>query len=117
MNNPECYSIIFLRKDDDHIIIDSGNFEDTYMKWAFYRDNWSKCLHEKNPLEVVEKDLGIVTAFDPGIVYEIIIKKRDMKINNNNPYFKEMNDRGFSNTLKSHSTNSSDLLERNYNKF
>lgn len=113
MNSPESYSVVFLRKDSEHVILDFSDFENAYMKWAQYRDDWAKCLHEKKPLQIVEKDLGIVTVFDPGFLYEIIIKKRNIKTSPTNPYYKEMEEKGFTNSLKNYS-NSSDLLDRGY---
>jgi hypothetical protein len=114
MSIEENYSIILLRTDGDHIILDVGNIENAYTKWATYRDEWSKSLQDKKPLIVVEKDLGIVTAFNPGIVYEIIIRKKDLRVSANNPYQKEMLEKGFSQTFGSHTKSGHDLLDRGY---
>lgn len=110
----ENYGVILLRTDQSHIVIKAVGFEEAYKKWAEYRDLWMTCLHEKKPLQVVEFDQQLVAAFDPALVYEITLRKKDAVVNENNPYYKEMVEKGFSNTLKTNSGVTRDLLDQGY---
>lgn len=111
----ENYAVILLRTDQNHIVLQVEGFEQAYQKWAEYRDLWVKCLHEKKPLEVTEFEQQLVAAFDPALVYEIVVRKKDVTINQNNPYHKEMMDRGFSNTIKQRGVGvTQDLLDQGY---
>lgn len=108
------YAVILLRSDQNHIVLQIEGFEEAYKKWAEYRDLWVTCLHEKKPLQVVEFNQQLVAAFDPALVYEIVVRKKDVAINQNNPYYKEMVDKGFSSTVKRGAGVTQDLLDQGY---
>lgn len=104
----QFYTVLVLRKDGDNITaVESADFEECYKVWEELQGKWTEAVKEVKPF--VLKD-PILTAFEPGLIYEITLRPLSYKksqINTNNPYARDMLDRGFSNTF-----GNPDLLSR-----
>lgn len=103
------YETLILRRDGQHIVaIQSTEFEKCYQKWEALHTQWQECAKEVKPFIVKDP---ILTAFEPGLIYEILLQPvmtaTKAIVNENNPYAKEMLNRGFSNTF-----GNQDLLSR-----
>ncbi len=102
------YQTLILRRDGNHIsIVESTDFEKCYKAWETLQGQWAECAKEVRPF--ILKD-PVITAFEPGLIYEIILQpvmSASKAVNENNPYAKQMLDRGFSNTF-----GNQDLLSR-----
>lgn len=112
MENPLMYSVIILRKDKDHIImIETENYDEAHEVWQKTQESWLSKLSEQKAF-VIEKP--IVTAFDPGLIYEIKIVPYSIgKSSKNNPYQEDMRSRGLEGALGRY-TSGNDLLDRGY---
>lgn len=106
------YSVLILRKDKDHItVIETENYDEAYESWKVIQEKWLGNLSEQKAF-VLEKP--IVTAFDPGLIYEIkIVPYSISKSNKNNPYLTDMKARGLENSLGRY-TSANDLLDGGY---
>lgn len=102
------YEVLILRKDGQHITaMQSIEFEQCYKVWENLHNIWLECAKEVKPF--ILKD-PILTAFEPGLIYEIILRPimtAPKSLNENNPYARSMLDQGFSSTFGNH-----DLLSR-----
>lgn len=102
------YETLILRRDGQHIsALQSSEFEECFAKWEQLQTQWTECAKEVKPF--ILKD-PVVTAFEPGLIYEIILRPlmtETKTMNENNPYTKRMLERGFSNTF-----GGEDLLSR-----
>jgi hypothetical protein len=112
MENLTIYSVLVLRKDKDHLtIIETENYDEAYESWKKIQEMWVSNLSEQKAF-VLEKP--IVTAFDPGLIYEIkIVPYSVSKSHRNNPYHSEMKTRGLEGSL-GRFTNANDLLDGGY---
>jgi hypothetical protein len=113
--NKQLYEIWILRRDADHI--KSGEFEkfeEACEEWKKLKESWHSCIKEQKPFELHKP---IVTAFDPGLISEIRIVTFVAKESANsidNPYHKEMQQRGLSEALNKYSKTGYDLLDGGY---
>lgn len=97
MNNPQSYMVAVLRSDGNHIIMDEAvSFEGAREKWIYLTRYWEECVKEKKPF-IIESP--IVTAFDPSMIYEIVLRPKSTTTSNN-PYQKEMQSKGLSEMMK-----------------
>ena len=105
------YGLYVLRRDGDHIIVlESENYEEVFTTWKEVKELWSLSIKEQKPFEI---NKPIVTAFDPGLVYEITIRPlMQASQSTNNPYVQKMNEEGFANTFNQFRGNS--ILDSGY---
>ena len=96
----QIYGVFILKRNQDHILVlESNNFEEANEVWKSLTNNWETSLKDQKPF-IFNKP--IVTAFDPGLIYEITLKpvnKSNVKVDSNNPYQRHMEKEGFTNTL------------------
>ena len=99
MENKLKYHVIVLRHNQDHIFLaELDNYDAALNLWTETKNKWGEAIKAKLPFELTSP---LVTAFDPGMIYEITIKAAEAttNVNSNNPYKRTMQERGFSNTL------------------
>lgn len=104
------YNLLILRKDQFHIeVMETDNYDKIFEKYKEVKDQWAKCIKDQNPFELTSP---VVTTFDPGLIYEITIKlvTETPSSRYENPYNKQMQEKGFSKMFSS----SSDLLDNGY---
>ncbi len=107
------YQTLILRRDGNHIaVIESVEFEKCYAMWEQLQNQWAECAKEVKPFVIKDP---VLTAFEPGLIYEITLRPvmpMTKAMNENNPYARNMLDRGFSNTF-----GNTDLLSRANNGY
>jgi hypothetical protein len=101
MNKEEkqTYGVFILRRNQDHIhILESENYDEAYESWKELKAKWETSLHEQKPFEL---NKPVVTAFDPGLIYEITLRPltKSARVSSNNPYQQQMEKEGFGNTF------------------
>jgi hypothetical protein len=112
VNPQKWFSLVLLRKDQDHIhILETQNEKEVLVVWKELVNAWKTCVKEVIPFTL---DKPLVTAFDPGLISEIKILTKEMGLSDN-PYKKEMLDKGFGNTLNNY-TRTSDILDSGYKR-
>ena len=120
LNN--IFGVYIIKKDQNVItIMQTENFDEAKKSWEAYVERWVKCINDKRPFII---DVGIsATAFDPGLISEILIKSMELsnRINPSNPYAQQMQEQGFSNTFGRYASknnnplgSSEELLDRGY---
>ena len=94
------YGLYILKRDNDHIIVDENEkYEEVFGLWKEIKSQWASSIKEQKPFELVKP---IVTAFDPGLIYEVTIRPvAEPVTNTNNPYAQKMQQNGFTNTFGS----------------
>jgi hypothetical protein len=96
----QLYAVYILKRDNSHITaIETKSFDEAHNLWKELRDKWTKAIKETLPFELSKP---IITAFDPGLIYEITLKpviEITDTINPNNPYHQQMIKNGLSSTL------------------
>lgn len=93
------YNVIVMKKAQDHIfMIETENYDEAYKVWKETKDKWTNAIKEQIPFEL---ESPIVTAFDPGMIYEITLVPIEAatNVNSNNPYKRNAQAKGFSNTF------------------
>lgn len=94
------YQVVVLRTNGDHLrIIESDDYDKCYSRWKELHTQWASCVAENKPFVVEEP---VVVAFSPSMIYEIglmPVTTQEMAAKNNNPYFKQMQEQGFSRTF------------------
>jgi len=110
MDKKQTYAVIVLKRNQDHIVVlETLDFDEAHKLYGELKEKWTKSLHDQTPFEL---STPLVTAFDPGLIYEITIRPiTESDINPNNPYRKEMINRGFSNTFNK---NTNSILDEGY---
>lgn len=98
------YGLFVLRRNEDHIsVLETDNYDEAYEAWETLKQQWAKCINESLPFELTSP---VVTAFDPNLIYEIILKPVVETMANNsrnfNPYKQAMHQNGLQNTLGNH---------------
>lgn len=91
------YGVYILRKDDQHIeLLVSNNYDECFDRYKEIKDRWAQSIKDKTPFEL---ERPIVTAFDPGLVYEITLRliTETPSSRNENPYQKQMEKNGLGN--------------------
>lgn len=114
---PAEYGVLILKRDQQHIdALVTSNYEDAYKLWNTLSNQWEKCVKEQVPFRL-EKPL--VTCFDPGLIFEITIRPvvENRMQESNNPYTKEMRDKGFSETFGRYTGNANAIPEGGGYKF
>lgn len=110
-NKTEGYSVWVMRRDQAHIaILETSNFDEADKVWKDLKDRWTTALKEQIPFELRNPR---ITAFDPGLIYEITLLPLMSNVNNDNPYQQQMRQNGFSNTFGK-LTKGSDMLDNGY---
>lgn len=102
------YQTVIFRRDGNHIaVVESTDFEKCYKSWEALQAQWAECAKEVKPFLLKDP---VLTAFEPGLIYEITLRPVmpvTKTVNENNPYAREMLNRGFSSTF-----GNQDLLSR-----
>lgn len=108
MSNTELkpvFSVLLLKKDQNVIsIVQTENYDEAKRVWSDLVERWTKAILDRRPFIL---DDGInASAFDPGLIHEILIKSIQLtnRINPNNPYLTEAQQGGFSNTFGRYSS-------------
>lgn len=98
MTEKQRYAVLVLKRDQDHVsVMDTDKFEEADKKWSELTLQWTECLHEQKPFQLRKP---LITAFDPGLIYEITVRPvSDVIKNPDNPYQQDMQRRGFSATF------------------
>jgi len=94
------YEVIMMRRDTPLVIMQSENFDECYERWKVLHSQWAEAIKEVKPFVLEDP---ILTAFEPGMIYEIILQPiqaaPSMNVNPNNPYYKNMMEHGLSKSL------------------
>jgi len=111
MSDKLKYSVLVLKRDQEHIsVVETDSFDEADKLWQSLKDKWTTCLHEQKPFELRKP---IITAFDPGLIYEITVRPvSDVVKNPDNPYQQSMQRNGFSATFRG----GSELLDNGYSR-
>lgn len=108
------YGLYVLRKDEQHLeIVVSSNYDEVFERYKEVKSQWAQAIKDKTPFEILKP---IVTAFDPGLVYEITIKliTETPSSRYDNPYQKQMEKGGLGNMLNRRLPVTGDLLDEGY---
>lgn len=101
MSNKITYGVWLLKRDQDHIqVLETEKFDEADKLWLELKDRWTMCLHEEKPFELRSP---IITAFDPGLIYEVTVRPMTMNSsdkNSDNPYQAKMKRDGFSSAFR-----------------
>jgi len=95
------YGVFILRRDNRHIsVIETEEYDKAYEVWEELNEAWIKSLKDNIPLKLTTP---IVTAFDPGLIFEINLNPvvETTASRNANPYHQKMQKEGFSNSFGS----------------
>lgn len=105
----QSYMVAILRRDGAHLsVLESDNFDQALEVYKQLKDKWKTAIKENAPFEL---ERPVVTAFDPGLIYEINLKPVvETAENTNNPYYQEMKRKGLGNTLRP----TGDMLDGGY---
>lgn len=107
----ELYQVIIFRRDGNHLKgFESDDFDEAKEKWQELQAQWVEKFKETQPFVLEDP---VVTAFDPGLILEISVLPVTEQKKSNNPYKKEMNEKGLSNTLNNY-TGGASLLDSGY---
>jgi len=95
----QTYVVNILRRDQAHLsVLESDNFDQALEVYKQLKDKWKIAIKESVPFEL---ERPIVTAFDPGLIYEINLKPVvETTDNTNNPYYQRMKREGLGNVLR-----------------
>jgi len=104
------YGIVIFRTDGNHIsVLEDPNYDKCFDCWKKVQMDWATAVKEQQPFILTNP---IVTAFSPSLIYEIklipVNTKENVAKSNNNPYYAQMNEQGFSKSF----SNNVDLLQR-----
>lgn len=106
------YGVLILRRDQQHIqALLTSDYEAAFKLWQELSKKWQESVKETIPFQLTAP---IVTAFDPGLISEITIRpviENKLTSNPNNPYEKEMRERGFSDTFGRYTGNANAIPE------
>jgi len=108
------YSVIILRTDGEHVIVlESDNYDDCFEKWNQLQTLWQESSTENKPYVLKEP---VVTAFHPILIKEITLRPitKSPISKYENPYKKEMVQKGFSEAFGKFSSSTGDLLDDGY---
>lgn len=110
--NNALYEVQILRKDgNNHSVFSSENWDECYKRWEEFQNQWEICGKEKKPFIIKDP---FVTAFDPGLVYEVRIMpltQGEQNSQNHNPYHQQMTAQGFGAVMQPHpATSGRDLM-------
>lgn len=106
MSAPEekktIYALYIVRNDIGPMgVFESDNYDNVFVKWKELKEMWTTAIENKVPFEILEP---VVTAFDPGLIMEITLKPvvETTASRYNNPYERQMVEKGLTSTLKSY---------------
>jgi hypothetical protein len=112
------YSLLVLRKDDQHIeLLESNNYDEIFERYKEVKDHWAQCIKDQAPFELLKP---VVTVFDPGLIYEITIKlvTETPSSRYENPYQQQMQKQGLTSMINNRrpqvATAEGDLLDGGY---
>jgi len=108
----EAYSVWVMRRDQAHItVLETTSFEEADKAYQELENRWTTALKEQIPFKL---RAPYITAFDPGLIYEIsLLPFGNTQVNNDNPYQAQMRQNGFSNTFGK-VARGSDVLDGGY---
>lgn len=110
----QIYEVLVLRNDGQHMVAKSSdNYDTCFEAWKSLVAKWENAITNKIPLSIVEP---VVTAFDPGLIKEILLRPL-MKVPESrydNPYQKEMMNKGLSGVLKPGNVLNPDIMDEGY---
>lgn len=109
--NPQKYGVFILRKDEMNIeVLVTEDFAAAKKEYEKLTESWTTSLHDSKPFSLKKP---IVTSFDPGLIYEITIRPKvePLQSNPDNPYAKNMKEKGLAATRQF----SSPVLDNGYN--
>jgi len=91
------------------VAIETENYDEAFERWMQLTDSWKVSIKEQVPFTLATP---IVTAFDPGLILEINIVPVPVQTKevNNNPYRRDMLDRGLTETLNNY-TRGTEMLD------
>lgn len=97
--NKSRYSLLILKRDQEHMeVLETENFDEIDKLWKELIEQWASCLHEQKPF-ILRRP--VVTAFDPGLIYEITIRPVvENNMDNDNPYYSRAKKEGFSSAIR-----------------
>jgi len=104
------YMVLIQKKNQDHLVaIETENYDEAFERWMQLTDSWKVSIKEQVPFTLATP---IVTAFDPGLILEINIVPVPVQTKevNNNPYRRDMLDRGLTETLNNY-TRGTEMLD------
>lgn len=97
----QVYVVRMYRRDQEVIdIFRSTNFKECKAEWTKLHTQWQEC-HKEGQVFVLEKPL--VTAFEPGLISEIVVLPDSDPVNNiddDNPYKQQMQKQGLNHTMR-----------------
>ena len=109
------YSVVILRTDGEHlIVVESENYDECFEKWNQLQESWQESVKDQKPFVLKEP---LVTAFHPILIKEITLRpvtKEAINTKYENPYKKQMLQRGFSETFNKYTGSTADLLDDGY---
>jgi hypothetical protein len=89
------YGVYVLKKSQDHISVkETESYDEAFAIWVELKERWAMCIKEQKPFEIVKP---IVTAFDPGMIYEVTLRPVPQVAASlgNNPYAAQAQQQGF----------------------
>jgi len=102
MSNKQEYELCIFTKTGKKLVVEkSTNFDEVFVKWKEVKDLWSTSIKEQKPFELTKP---IVTAFDPGLIFEITVLPVEETVtakHSNNPYANQMQKEGLGSMLGS----------------
>lgn len=104
------YTVLIQKKNQDHLVaIETENYDEAFERWTQLTDSWKVSIKEQVPFTLTTP---VVTAFDPGLILEINIVPVPVQTKevNNNPYRRDMLDRGLTETLNNY-TRGTEMLD------
>lgn len=112
-NAPKAeYGVLILRRDQQHIqALLTSDYDSAFKLWEELSKRWQESVKETIPFRLISP---VVTSFDPGLISEITIRpvvENKLTSNPNNPYEKEMREKGFSETFGRYTGNANAIPE------
>jgi hypothetical protein len=114
MDQPTAlYVVLILKRTGDHVqVLETDNFDKAHSLWKELLEKWETC-HKETKAFVLETP--IVTAFEPGQITEItVMPVTKQKSDSNNPYVKDMLNKGFSKTFNNFARG--EMLDEGYTR-
>jgi hypothetical protein len=114
METKQTYAVFLMKRDQEHLmVLETEQFEEADKKWFEMRDLWTECLKSQTPFTLRSP---MITAFDPGMIYEISLVpkiKTETVRNPANPYAQRMNKEGLAATM---GNRGSEMLDGGFNR-
>lgn len=109
----EVYAVWILRRDNEPIsVLETQNFEEAESAHRELVQRWIAAIKEEIPFEL---RAPIITAFAPGLIYEITIRPYANPVLSSNPYQQQMQQNGFSSTFSNNARGATNnILDSGY---